>query len=460
MDATVEPPSTEQPLDWIRQVPGELFNLDEIPLLGFHPPFPWEDFAAQIQRSFQIEDMKLTPAEWQWRDKDKLLDGFGGELKSISLVLAPLAGSVCWAMPEKDISSLIEGLFAKEKLSPATSVDPDFCEGFYRFLIAEVISAFEKVDFDKQLSPSPMPSAGTPSCHCLCLDVQISLQQGSSLHGRLFLTPEFRKSWAQRYQQQQSKAVLSTPLADKLSVIIHLEAGKASLTPSEWKQVKIGDLLLLDSCSLDPEEDKGRVMLVINGIPFFRGKIKQGSIKILEHPLYHEVDTNMTNPPDQTEGHEENDEEDDFDNSEFDDDTETETENGESETTSELEDEDFDIEDETEETEIEDAKPQAKAPPSATGKPTVSAAPPPPSAEVSASSRPMSIEDVPLSIVIEAGRIQMSIKKIIELQPGNLLDLNIHPETGVDLVVNGRRIAKGELLRIGDAIGVRIVELS
>ena len=38
-------------------------------------------------------------------------------------------------------------------------------------------------------------------------------------------------------------------------------------------------------------------MPVINGSPFFRAKIKQGSLKILEHPLYHEVDTTMGIPP-------------------------------------------------------------------------------------------------------------------------------------------------------------------
>ena len=39
-------------------------------------------------------------------------------------------------------------------------------------------------------------------------------------------------------------------------------------------------------------------------------------------------------------------------------------------------------------------------------------------------------------------------------------ELDIHPESGVDMVVNGKRIARGELLRIGDVLGIRIMELS
>ena len=53
----------------------------------------------------------------------------------------------------------------------------------------------------------------------------------------------------------------------------------------------------------------------------------------------------------------------------------------------------------------------------------------------------------------------MSIQKLMELEPGNTLELDIHPESGVDLVVNGRRIGKGELLRIGDHLGVRILDI-
>lgn len=68
------------------------------------------------------------------------------------------------------------------------------------------------------------------------------------------------------------------------------------------------------------------------------------------------------------------------------------------------------------------------------------------------------LQEIPLCVVLEVGRIQMSIKKLLELQPGNMLEVDIHPEAGVDMVVNGKKVARGELLKIGDAIGVRISE--
>lgn len=67
-------------------------------------------------------------------------------------------------------------------------------------------------------------------------------------------------------------------------------------------------------------------------------------------------------------------------------------------------------------------------------------------------------KDIPLTVVVEVGRIQISVQKLLELQPGNLLELDVHAENGVDLVVNGKAIGKGELLKIGDALGVRILD--
>lgn len=70
----------------------------------------------------------------------------------------------------------------------------------------------------------------------------------------------------------------------------------------------------------------------------------------------------------------------------------------------------------------------------------------------------ISLNEIPLNVVIEVGRMQISVQKFLDLQPGNLLELGIHPENGVDLVVNGNVIGKGELIKIGDSLGVRIID--
>jgi len=69
------------------------------------------------------------------------------------------------------------------------------------------------------------------------------------------------------------------------------------------------------------------------------------------------------------------------------------------------------------------------------------------------------IENMPITIIVEAARFKITLDKLMSMQPGNLLDLAVHPEKAVNLVVNGQQIAKGELVNLGDTLGVRILEM-
>ena len=319
--------------DWVKKIPGDVLPLDEIPLLGFPPPFPWDALASQLNRSLQIEGLKLQPEEWQWRPQNELFSGIGDQLQTLRFNVGPLAGSVTWVMAQKDVTKLLSLLLSKTK-NLLTEVEVDFLESFTRFLAVETINAFEKIDFDKQLSVMLLADKTPPSEISLCLDILISFQN-ETMRGRLCLSPEFRKSWKERYLSRQKDVALKSPLAEKLNLVVNIEGGKTHLTMSEWKTIHPGDVLILDSCSLDVGEDKGRVMLTINGISLFRAKVKQGSLKILEHPLYHEVDTTMNK-----DSHE--DEEDEFGEDE--------------EEVTEDEDLDYDESDEDEESEIEESE--------------------------------------------------------------------------------------------------------
>jgi flagellar motor switch protein FliN/FliY len=78
---------------------------------------------------------------------------------------------------------------------------------------------------------------------------------------------------------------------------------------------------------------------------------------------------------------------------------------------------------------------------------------------VAASEENIKPQDIPMTIAVELGRINMSIQTLFDLQAGNMLDLNVTPEQGVNLTVQGKKIARGELMRVGDVLGVRILEI-
>ncbi len=69
------------------------------------------------------------------------------------------------------------------------------------------------------------------------------------------------------------------------------------------------------------------------------------------------------------------------------------------------------------------------------------------------------IMDVPLQVTVELGRVSKSIKEILEFAPGTIVELNKIAGEAVDVLVNGKYVAKGEVVVIEENFGVRITEI-
>lgn len=69
------------------------------------------------------------------------------------------------------------------------------------------------------------------------------------------------------------------------------------------------------------------------------------------------------------------------------------------------------------------------------------------------------IMDIPLDVTVELGRIQMLIRDVLELSSGSIVELDRVAGEPVDLLVNGRLVAKGEVVVIEDNFGIRITEI-
>ena len=69
------------------------------------------------------------------------------------------------------------------------------------------------------------------------------------------------------------------------------------------------------------------------------------------------------------------------------------------------------------------------------------------------------IMDVPLDVTVELGRTKKSIKDILEFAPGTIVELNKIAGEAIDVLVNGKYVAKGEVVVIEESFGVRITEI-
>jgi flagellar motor switch protein FliN/FliY len=69
------------------------------------------------------------------------------------------------------------------------------------------------------------------------------------------------------------------------------------------------------------------------------------------------------------------------------------------------------------------------------------------------------IMDVPLEVSVELGRTRKKIKDILEFSPGVIVELDKLAGDPIDILVNGKFVAKGEVVVIDENFGIRITEI-
>jgi flagellar motor switch protein FliN/FliY len=67
--------------------------------------------------------------------------------------------------------------------------------------------------------------------------------------------------------------------------------------------------------------------------------------------------------------------------------------------------------------------------------------------------------DVPLALTVELGRSNMTIQELLALGPGSVIELDKMAGEPLDIVVNGRLVARGEAVVVNDKFGIRITDI-
>ena len=69
------------------------------------------------------------------------------------------------------------------------------------------------------------------------------------------------------------------------------------------------------------------------------------------------------------------------------------------------------------------------------------------------------IMDVPLEVTVELGRTKKSIAEILDFAPGTIIELDKIAGEPIDVLVNGKMVAKGEVVVIEESFGIRITDI-
>jgi flagellar motor switch protein FliN/FliY len=69
------------------------------------------------------------------------------------------------------------------------------------------------------------------------------------------------------------------------------------------------------------------------------------------------------------------------------------------------------------------------------------------------------ILDIPMQVTVELGRTKMAIKELLQLSQGSIIELNKMAGDHLEVFVNNKLIARGEVVVVNDRFGIRISEI-
>jgi len=70
-----------------------------------------------------------------------------------------------------------------------------------------------------------------------------------------------------------------------------------------------------------------------------------------------------------------------------------------------------------------------------------------------------SLLDIPLQVSIEVGRLKLTVEDFLRLSPGSVLEIKKIAGEPFEVAINGRLVARGEVVMVEKSSGVRIVDV-
>jgi flagellar motor switch protein FliN/FliY len=375
----------EAPYFWIRKISSHLREYDTVPLFGSAPPFDWDHLSSTLAARLGVQDFTIRKGGQQWRASEDLKDGLGDHILTYPVKIGPLSGSAFWMMTRENIGKLTAWMMNGQiKTKPLSS--EILTEGFYRYLILQMLDCASVEGPLQQLSVTLSDASPVPETDAFCIDIEIEFNK-QSCWGRLVIDPALQRSWQEHFSEPGAEYI-PTKIAQITELTAGIKIGAVRLKSKEWKLLKPGDFVPLDTGTYHPRKETGAAYLTVGKTPLFQVKVKHNKIQLIDYAFMYEEEMNKH--------HEE---------------PEAFTEQGEAEQFPAAEEE------------------------------------------------TVTLKELPVNLVVEISRLRITLEKLIQLVPGNMIELPIKPDQPVHLTINDQLVGKAELVHLGETLGIRILEI-
>lgn len=373
----------------------ELFELDASPLLPSPTRFSWEGLGSELAKILKVQKIEIQSDTPEFIQKTT----FEYPHFTLAFHVGTIPDPVYVLIGKEEVENLARYLLGmKEK----GFFEEGYLEGFKDFLVGMAIHTLEKqlhLDGWVLKASDVSEMSGGPY---LEYGVKAIIDEKVFLDLIIALPKNFLEEWRSHYAQKGYQSIYQEAVQSLIELLLTLEIGSVNLHQEVFKDLKPGDFICLDRLTYLPGKKRGRAFICHEGHPLFLASAKPEGLKILEQTNYYQIGNGMAK-----------------------------------------EEEEY-IEEETIEEEPEPEEPEEAH------------------EEIPLEEQPLqpySLTEGEVVIKVEIGRLKMTLDKLMKLEPGNILKLNTNLDNGVNLIVNDKMVGRGELVALGDLVGVRILNL-
>lgn len=392
---------------WLKKAVPEIFDTLSLSERGTIPSFPLEQVVDTLKTSLGLDDLSITIEKMDFIDGDLFFEGLGRKTLSTPLTLAPLKGLFYLIMGVNDIQTLISCMEKGEEDSTKILVENEsIVKGVYTYFITEVIDSIMQKKVYKNLSLK-IGEGAIKEFSAYGIDLSIHIK-GNYLPARILIPNAI-------YKEIHAYFTFIPPTLENLenipniNVPITIRTGSIDLNKKELSSLELGDYLILHNSFYKPSEKKGSFQMLIGDQPVFQTKMQKDGIKVLDYLYFYNEENMDENQEDSPLG--EN-----YDNEDY-------------------------IEDE-----LEDGIEEGFEDPSILEENNL------------LSPEKTTLSGVSLTMNMEIARFSLSLEELKKITPGYKLPIKINPRH-VNLVISGKSVGTGEIIEIGDTIGVKVTEL-
>ena len=379
--------------DWIKKIDAALLHLDEKPQFALPTEPPLSALEGLLEKLFDHPKIRIEHQARGWQKSLQLFDGLGENLSVLAIEWTPLEAPLYFILSEQDLKEMMADLLGGEEAA-TPFFDPALAEGFFHYLAIEVLQKLEAMRFLAPLSPR---------IGIAPLNIREELKEKNCFVSDVSLSLHEKNIWGRLLIPETFRKQLKSQMAN----LPHLE-----MSDTQAEKISVDVALEVGSGQLSVDEWKGvqNGDFIILDRCSFNPQEGKGSVtlKLGDEPIFRgrfkSGGIKISDYPLYEEVDNSMEEEPQVDGPEF------------------FREEDADAHE---------------------------------GGFVSAPKQ--EIGTLPVNLTVEVGRVRMTIKELKQLAPGNLLELGVSPEQGVDLLVNGKKMGRGELISMGETLGIRIL---